>query len=699
LAEQSKDEEFRIAQERVSTLTALITKANSDYYLKDSPTISDAAYDTAFRELLALEKRFPSLLSPNSPTQGVGVSNLSNDSDAKSFEGNEAFSSVVHREPMLSLDNALNEEEFLSFDARIRKLLDSSEPIKYFAEYKFDGLAIEIVYRNGELVVASTRGDGITGENVTHNVLTIADVPKSIPQKTSRFSTLPEQLEIRGEVVLELAAFEQLNEARLQEGKSLFANPRNAAAGSLRQLDSQVTASRPLRFFAYSVHSSDPLPVNSQSECLSFLKDLGFHVESNILLSDETDAVVRHFAESERLRDALPYEIDGVVVKVDSLELQRELGVRSRSPRWAIAMKFAPREEFTRVNDISVQVGRTGTLTPVAELEAVTIGGVVVRRATLHNQEEIDRKDIRIGDRVVVRRQGDVIPAVVAVLTEMRDGSEKKFSLPTECPVCGALAQRESQEDTAIRCSNVSCPAKLTQRLKHFVSRLAFDIEGFGEKLIEQLVAADRLQRLDDIFSLQHAELASLERMGDKSAQNIVDSIERSKRISFAKFIYSLGIRHVGEETSRSLAKHFESLRALSQATVEELEKVDDIGPIVASALRDYFAQSAELESIEKLLEYGVEIEYESDSEQAYVEDSVFAGKKVVLTGTLTEMTRSEAKNKIESMGGKVTSAVSAATDLLVYGEKAGSKLTKAQSLGVRVLTEEEFLAYFESAD
>lgn len=670
--------ERKAADQRIDELCRLIEEANVNYYQLDNPTLSDAVYDKLFRELESLEAEFPDLSRDDSPTKRVG---------AKSKKST-TFSPVRHRDPMLSLANALDREEAFEFDKRVRKLLGTLESeLSYLCEYKFDGLAVELVYEQGRLTVASTRGDGYVGEDITDNVRTIANVP----QVLSPTSAMPGVFEVRGEVVLAIASFEKLNQARLAQGESAFANPRNAAAGSLRQLDSRVTATRPLEFFAYSVSSPEKLRLESQDQVLEFLSSCGFTIQEKHFRAASIEEVLDHFEDLEEKRDSLPYEIDGLVVKVNSFELQQTLGVRSRSPRWAVAVKFAPREEFTRLLDISVQVGRTGTLTPVAELEPVNVGGVVVKRATLHNQQEIDRKDIRIGDTVIVRRQGDVIPAVVSVVTSKRTGKEKKYKIPSKCPVCGKDARPENEEDVAIRCANAHCPAKLTERLKHFVSRGAFDIDTLGEKLLDQLVSIGRLKSAADIFTLKAEEVAALERMAEKSAANLLAAIERSRSVSFSRFIYALGIRHVGQRTAKLLAQASGSLERLLSMQTEELELIEEIGPKVAQAVTDFFGDQEETEVVEELLTHGVLIDYAEIAEQE-VSGGAFEGETVVLTGTLGSMSRDEAKQRIEGQGGKVTGSVSKSTTLVVAGEKAGSKLTKAEKLGIAVIDEEGLL-------
>ena len=668
----------KAAAQRIKELSLLIEEANRNYYELDNPTLSDAAYDQLFRELRDLEAKHPSLASPDSPTKRVGAKK----------KAVSPFAPVAHREPMLSLDNALDAAEARAFDLRVRKLLGSKEKeLRYFCEYKFDGLALELVYEGAELQVSSTRGDGYTGEDVTQNVRTIKNVPHRL-KKTGR--SLPRTIEVRGEVVLAVADFLRLNEERLAEGLSPFANPRNAAAGSLRQLDAQVTAKRPLQFFAYGIASEGDLRITTQAQVLELLQELGFAVQQETELCPGIDDVIDYYEGVQEKRDELPFEIDGVVVKVNSTAMQGDLGMRARSPRWATALKFPPREEFTRLLDITVQVGRTGTLTPVAELEPVNVGGVVVKRATLHNQREIDRKDIRIGDTVVVRRQGDVIPAVVAVVTTKRTGKERKFHLPDKCPVCGSEARPENEEDVAIRCTNPNCPAKIGEQLRHFVSRAAFDIDTLGEKLIENLVREGRVKNIADILTLTEEELARRERMGKKSAANLIAAIEKSKKIAFPRFVYALGIRHVGERTAQLLAQSSGSLERLMAMKADELDELRDIGPKVAQTIAEFFENKEVRKTIALLLERGVVIEYRAPAQKKA--GGAFAGEIVVLTGTLESMTREEAKEKIEAQGGEAGATVTKGTTLIVAGEKAGSKLKKAEELNIPVIDEAEFL-------
>jgi DNA ligase (NAD+) len=661
-------------RQRIVELCLRIEEANRNYYLEDAPTISDAEYDGLFRELQSLEHDYPALIPENAPTKRVGPSGR-----------HESFGEAKHREPMLSLANALEEQEFVDFDERLRKLLNSpdSSP-QYVAEYKFDGLALELVYENGSLILGATRGDGLVGENVTANVRTI----KSVPAKLRDSEALPKRIEVRGEVMIGRKEFAELNRQREAEGQALFANPRNAAAGSLRQLDSSVTAQRPLVFFAYDLLSDEELALQTEQDLLRSLKHQGFLVQQDYLVANGKDEVLEFYKAREVDRDQLPFEIDGIVVKVASLEARRELGTRARTPRWAVALKFVPQEEFTKLLDITVQVGRTGTLTPVAELEPVNVGGVVVKRATLHNQSEIDRKDIRIGDTVVVRRQGDVIPAVVAVVEKKRTGKEQVFTLPRECPVCSTPVVREREEDVALRCPNPACPAKSLERLKHFVSRTAFDIDNLGEKLLRQLLEEALIQDAADIFDLELTAIAELERMGSKSAQNVVNAVNARREISLPRFIYALGIRHVGEQTARRLAQAAGDISSFRQMTQEDLEAVEDVGPTVAKAIVDFLENDFEKSLMNRLLDRINVMPVEQEEER----EGPFSGQTAVLTGSLETMTRDRAAELIREAGGEVLKTVSKKATMVIAGEKAGSKLKKAETLGIRILDEQEFL-------
>lgn len=664
-------------EQRIRELEGIIRQANQDYYLEDSPKLSDAQYDLLMRELTSLEKEYPQFASKQSPSQQVGV-NVKQSS----------FDKHTHLEPMLSLSNAMDEDEFLEFNERVSKLLNAqASQYFYCAECKLDGLAISLTYEKGVLVGAATRGDGFTGEQITENVKTIKNIPLSL-----RGNAPQETFEVRGEIVLPINDFNALNQSRSESGLPVFANPRNAAAGSVRTLDPSITASRPLKFFGYGTAPQQVVVSDTHSELMQRLIEFGFEIFPDSLVSNSIEDILAFFRDIESKRERIEVEADGVVVKLDKFEHQRVLGTRSRSPRWAIALKFKPSEALSRIVDISVQVGRTGTLTPVAELEPVNVGGVIVSRATLHNQDEIDRKDIRIGDSVIVRRQGDVIPAVVSVVLSKRSGSERHFSLPDTCPICDGEAGKESESDAAVRCLNPNCPAKMSQRIRHFVSRLAFNVDGFGERLVSVLVENGSVASPADIFKLGKEHLAALDRMGEKSASNIIASLEKSKTIRFSRFIYSLGIRHVGEQTAQVLADEFRTFENLRNASEEQLLEIEDIGPVVAQAILQFLSSEEEMQWVSELFELGVKIDHREPEH----ETRKLAGEIVVLTGSLEQFTRGEAKQIIEQNGGRVVSSVGKSTTLVIAGEKAGSKLAKARELGLKVLSEQEFIEFLD---
>src|SRR6058998_1192513 len=646
-----------------------IERHNHRYYVLDDPEVSDAEYDALFRRLQALEEAHPELRTPDSPTQRVGA--------APATE----FATVRHRQPMLSLQNAATAEEMAAFDERVRKFL-GRERIEYVAEPKIDGLAVELVYEKGVLTVGSTRGDGTVGENVTPNIRTIRSVPLRLRSEARK---PPELLEVRGEVYLPLKAFQKLNREREEAGQPVFANPRNAAAGSLKQLDPAVTAARPLDFVCHGVGEIRGARFATHWETLQALADAGLRPVPMSRVCETLDGVFALFAELEEKRDRLDYEIDGLVVKVNDLALQKRLGEISRSPRWAVAYKFKPRQAITRVKAIVPSVGRTGVLTPIAELEPVAVGGVTVRNASLHNMNEIERKDVRVGDTVLLERAGDVIPYVVKVVTERRTGREKRFHMPAVCPVCGAKVVR-AEGEVAYRCIGLACPAKLKQQLRFFGARGAMDVEGLGEKLVDQLVDRGLVRDVADLYHLDAETLAALERMGKKSAANLRAQLERSKQTTLPRLLVALGIRQVGEATAKALAEHFGTLERLMDATEEELQEVRDVGPEVAASIRGFFAEKQNRKVIQKLLAAGVRPAAVARPK------GPLAGKKFVLTGTLETMTRPEAQRRIEALGGRLQSSVSKETDYVVVGVDPGSKATKAKALGVRTLQEKALL-------
>jgi DNA ligase (NAD+) len=670
MAVESEQEQ---AARLVSELIKIIAHHDYLYYVLDAPRISDSEYDGLYRQLTALETQFPQLVTPNSPTQRVGGTAL-----------NE-FDSVKHRQAMLSLNNAFSDDELLAFDKRIREELNDAE-VEYAVEPKFDGLAITLTYENGLFTQGATRGDGYTGENVTHNLRTIRAIPTRLNTPKP-----PSLLEVRGEVLMLKRDFEALNATQEKLGAKLFANPRNAAAGSLRQLDPKITATRPLYFFAYGLGEAIGVPsIQSHAEAMDYLANLYFPVSDLRKVVLGAEGLRSYYISIGAKRASLPFDIDGVVYKVNQLSLQNELGFVSRAPRWAIAHKFPAEEATTIVEDITVQVGRTGAITPVARLKSVFVGGVNVTNATLHNEDELKRKDIRIGDTVVVRRAGDVIPEVVSVLTEKRSDNARSFSMPSVCPECGSHIERPLDEAVARCTGGLFCPAQRKQAITHFASRRALDIEGLGEKLADQLVEANLVHALDDIFKLDVTMLANLERMASKSAQNVINALEASKQTTLARFIYGLGIRNVGEATAKDLAAHFGSLQALLEAPLEALLEVNDVGPIVAESILQFFSEPHNREVIKSMQALGVNWVETAGKQKA---TGVFLGKTFVLTGTLPNLSRDAAQAIIESAGGKVSGSVSKKTDYVVAGSDAGSKLEKAQALQVAIIDEADLLS------
>ncbi len=661
-------------REELERLREEIRRANHRYYVLDDPEISDAEYDRLMRELLDLEARYPELRTPDSPSLQVGAPPV------------DRFETVAHAVPMLSLDNAFTDAELMAFDRRVKRNLGVDGEIRYTAEPKMDGVAVELVYESGRLALAATRGDGLTGEVITENVRTIRGVPFLLLEGEG--IPTPSLLEVRGEVFMETGKFRRLNQTRIDAGEAPFANPRNAAAGSLRQLDSRITARRPLEIFFYGVGRTEGLSPATHGERLASLKTLGFRINPMVRPGIELAEVLEFYRDLAERRHRLSYEIDGIVVKVDDLDLQRRLGAKSRSPRWAVAYKFASLQETTRVVDIRVQVGRTGALTPVAHLEPVKVGGVTVSRATLHNEDEIRKKDVRIGDTVLVQRAGDVIPEVVKVVVSRRTGDEAEFPMPDRCPVCETAVVREPEE-AVLRCNNAACPAQVKARLRHFAAKGALDIDGLGVKLIDQLVEKGLVRDYSDLFGLDEASLAALDRMGTKSAGNLVNAIEARRAIPLSRFIYALGIRHVGENVAGLLARRFGTIEGLMAASREALVAVEGVGEEIATSVRRFFDQAENRRIVERLLgEKGVQIIAEERDSGAGDREDELSGKVFVLTGTLESMTRSEAKRRIESAGGKVTGSVSKNTDYLVVGASPGSKLDRARELGVVVLDE-----------
>jgi len=655
---------------RAKQLREAIEYHNYRYYVLDDPEISDAEYDRMMRELETLEVEFPELRDANSPTQRVGAPPL------------EEFETVTHTIPMLSLANGQNEIEVREFDQRVRRFLGTDGDIAYVAEPKLDGLAVELVYERGNLVVGSTRGDGVNGENITQNLRTIRSIPLSLVGKEV---PVPERLEVRGEVYMEIERFRELNKKREASGEALFANPRNAAAGSLRQLDPAITASRPLNIFFYGMGGILGFMFKTHSEFLETIPYWGLRVNPITKRCRDIDEIIEYYDDIEGEREMLPYEIDGVVIKVDDLNLQGRLGVISRNPRWALAYKFRPKQETTKVLDIIPQVGRTGAITPVAILEPVRVGGIEIGRATLHNQDEIDKKDVRIGDTVIVQRAGDVIPEVVKVVDSERTGAERKFHIPDTCRVCGADVVRLENE-ALHRCIGLSCPAQLKGRIKHFASKRAMDIDGLGDKLVAQLVDRGMVKDVSDLYRLSKEDLVGLERMADKSAQNILDAIEGSKKKPLAKFIYALGIRHVGEHLSEVLAKELKSLTNFFRVTEEELLVIREVGPELAQSVVRFFGDATNREVVEKLQGAGLTIAGPAVEQVAKLKDLTF-----VFTGALETFTRDEARDLVESLGGRTSSDVSKTVDYVVVGKDPGSKYDRAKELGITVLSESQF--------
>ena len=662
-------------QQQIDTLRHDLRRYEYEYHVLDNPTIPDAEYDRLFHQLKALEAAHPELITADSPTQRVGAKPLS------------GFAQIRHEIPMLSLDNAFSDEEFYAFVKRIEdRLICLPEPLTFCCEPKLDGLAVSILYVNGVLTQAATRGDGTTGEDITANIRTIRNIPLQLLMDNP-----PARLEVRGEVFMPHAGFERLNQLALEKGEKTFANPRNAAAGSLRQLDPKITSKRPLVLNAYSIGIAEGVDLpNTHYDRLQWLKSIGIPVNPEIRLCNGTDEVLDFYRDIQNKRSSLGYDIDGTVLKINDIALQEKLGFISKAPRWAIAYKFPAQEELTRLNDVEFQVGRTGAITPVAKLEPVFVAGVTVSNATLHNGDEIQRLDIAIGDTVVIRRAGDVIPQIIGVLHDRRPTDARPIVFPETCPVCDSAIVRIEGEAVARCTGGLFCAAQRKEALKHFVSRKAMDIDGVGGKLIEQLVDRELIHTPADLFKLDLTTLTRLERMGAKSAENALASLEKAKNTTLARFIFALGIREVGEATALNLANHFKTLEALQNADLEALQQVPDVGEVVANRILAFWHEPHNVAVVNDLIAQGVHWETVETKE---VTENRFKGKTVVLTGTLTQMGRNEAKALLQDMGAKVSGSVSAKTDFVIAGDAAGSKLTKAQELGVTVLTEEEFLA------
>ena len=662
-------------QQQIDKLRQDLRRYEYEYHVLDNPTIPDAEYDRLFHQLKALEATHPELITADSPTQRVGAKPLS------------GFAQIRHEIPMLSLDNVFSDEEFYAFVKRIEdRLIRLPEPLTFCCEPKLDGLAVSILYVNGVLTQAATRGDGTTGEDITANIRTIRNIPLQLLMDNP-----PARLEVRGEVFMPHEGFERLNQQALEKGEKTFANPRNAAAGSLRQLDPKITSKRPLVLNAYGIGIAEGVDLpNTHYDRLQWLKSIGIPVNPEIRLCNGTDEVLDFYRDIQNKRSSLGYDIDGTVLKINDIALQEKLGFISKAPRWAIAYKFPAQEELTRLNDVEFQVGRTGAITPVAKLEPVFVAGVTVSNATLHNGDEIQRLDIAIGDTVVIRRAGDVIPQIIGVLHDRRPADARPIVFPETCPVCDSAIVRIEGEAVARCTGGLFCAAQRKEALKHFVSRKAMDIDGVGGKLIEQLVDRELIHTPADLFKLDLTTLTRLERMGEKSAENALASLEKAKNTTLARFIFALGIREVGEATALNLANHFKTLEALQNADLEALQQVPDVGEVVANRILAFWHEPHNVAVVNDLIQQGV---HWDDVEVKEVGDNLFKGKTVVLTGTLTQMGRNEAKALLQEMGAKVSGSVSAKTDFVIAGDAAGSKLTKAQELGVAVLTEEEFLA------
>lgn len=658
------------AEKRVKELHKLLNQYNYEYHILDRPSVPDSEYDKLLHELIALEEEFPQLKTATSPTQRVGGQVL------------EGFKKVEHQIPMLSLGNAFNETDLRDFDRRVRQAV--GEDVSYVCELKIDGLAVSLRYEDGQFVQGSTRGDGSVGEDITVNLRTVRSIPLQLQ--------LPVTIEVRGEVFMPKNSFERLNSLREEKGEELFANPRNAAAGSLRQLDPKIAASRNLDVFLYAIAQNSGAEIQRHSEGLNYLDELGLKTNKERRVCHSIDDVLKYIEEWQEKRPSLPYEIDGIVIKVDSYGQQNALGTTVKSPRWAIAYKFPAEEVVTKLLDIEISVGRTGVLTPTAILEPVRVAGTTVGRASLHNEDLIREKDIRIGDFVVVKKAGDIIPEVVRALFDRRTGSEEPYAMPTHCPECNSDLVR-LDEEVALRCINPKCPAQIREGLIHFVSRNAMNIDGLGERVITQLFEENLIKDVADIYKLTQEELLGLERMGEKSVTNLLNAIEASKENSLERLLFGLGIRHVGAKAAKILAQNYEHIDQLARATEEDLKSINEIGEKMANSIATYFELPEAQELIEELRNSGVNLAYKGPKlQEAAAQDSLLAGKTVVLTGKLEQLTRNDAKEKLELLGAKVTGSVSKSTHIVIAGEDAGSKLTKARELGIEIWNEERLV-------
>lgn len=659
-------------KKKIEELREKIRYHNYQYYVLNNPIISDSEYDQLMKELIELEKRYPQYISSSSPTQRVGIEPVSE------------FITVKHIAPMLSLSNAFSDEELIAFDQRIKKLIPQQK-INYVVEPKIDGLAIALVYENGIFIRGATRGDGVMGEDITSNLRTIKTIPLKLFGKD-----IPPRIEVYGEVYMKKSDFKKLNNERMKKEESLFANPRNAAAGSVRQLDPRITAQRHLDTFIYRGTFVEGYKFNNHMEVLNYLKEIGFKVNSHIKLCQDIGEAINYSQQWTEKKEELDYEIDGMVIKINSLRMREELGSTTRSPRWAIAYKFPAQQTTTKIRNIIVQVGRTGALTPVALLDPVKISGSVVQRATLHNEDEIRRKDVRIGDTVLVQKAGEVIPEVVKVIKEKRTGKEKEFAMPSECPVCGTKVFRPEGEVVS-RCNSLSCPAQIKERIRHFASRDALDIEGLGPAIIDQLVEKRLIRDISDLYFLKRENIISLERMAEKSADNLLNAIKKSKKKFLDHLIYGLGIRYVGVHTSEVITRYYPTLDEFKKTNLEELIEINEIGPKIAESIILFFKEKENLDIIERLRNAGLNFGQEEEKMEKEKGTQILTGKQFVLTGTLREFTRTKAKEMISELGGRVTVSVSKRTDYVVAGEDPGSKYEKAKKIGVPIINEEEF--------